>query len=372
MRSDQRGPVALSWILVALSVVAATLAACDGAGSGSTTSVTSTTAASTGTAPTTTEPAPTTRSPTDEAATTTSTAVPSPATSSYAVVAEERARRLTAIGPRTQCDSDPCTLEPTLMVELGERPHNLAAVGSVVFATHPGAGAMSRVDFATGEVITVAVGVEPHDVKYDPVGDVLYVADEAGRRLLTVAPATLEIVESLDLPGEPHDLSVGNDGVWITMIGRDELARVNGGVIDLFPTGRSPHDLIVDSEGRVWFSNWGSDELNIFDPATGDTAVAPAGVIEPHHFAIGPDGSVWVTDNGGNTVTGFIGGEVAAVVVGPVPHHVAFIDDIAVVAVSGSGQAVFVLDGRVVARATLTEGLHGVAVIETAVLAANN
>ncbi len=258
-----------------------------------------------------------------------------------------------------------CDLVPVLTVDLPHRPHNLAGVGSVVYATHPSAGSISRVDVASGDILTVAVGTEPHDIEPATTSDVLYVADEAGRRLLTVDAETLEVIDTVDLVAQPHDLAVAGDAVWVTLIGRSELARVTSNQVELFPTDGSPHDLFVAGDGLIWFSNWGSDVLNILDPTSGATVAAPAGVSEPHHFTISPDGAVWVSDNGGAAVVGFAARPVT-VDVGPIPHHLAFVGDTLVVAVSGSGQAVLVKDGHVVATSQLTTGLHGVAVVELA------
>ena len=65
-------------------------------------------------------------------------------------------------------------------------------------------------------------------------------------------------------------------------------------------------------------------------------------------------------------VVGFVGERPTVVQVGASPHHVAFIGNTLVVAVSGTGEAVFVEGGQVVARARLSEGLHGVAIVELA------
>jgi len=279
----------------------------------------------------------------------------------YAVIAEETARRLAIIDPVFTCTG--CELEPIRRIELPERPHNLVGVGSAVYATHPSAGSVSRVDLATGDILTVAVGTEPHDIDY--AAGALYVADEAGRNLLTVDPETLDVIAAVDLPAEAHNLAVAQDAVWVTLNGRRELARISGSELDLFPTEGSPHDLVVDRDGLIWFSNRDSSVLNIFDPAAGTAAVAPAGVTEPHHFAIAPDGAVWVSDNGGAAIVGFATTAVT-VEVGSVPHHLEFVGDILAVAVSGSGEAVFLRNAQIVASSQLTTGLHGVAVIEVA------
>ena len=239
--------------------------------------------------------APTSTAPELSSTSPTSTIMATPQTFAYAVVAEEREHRLAVLDPADPCLSqeNPCSLSPLFAIELPAAPHNLTAQGSVVFATHPGAGAISRVDIATREVTTAAAGVEPHDVKFSAADDLLYVTDEDGERLLMLDPDTLDIVGVHDLPARPHDLAIAGDVIWITMIGTDELGKITGGQLELFPTGGRPHDLIVDPGGLVWFSNWGSAELSVFDPTDGTTTRAPAGVVEPHHFAIGPAGEVW-------------------------------------------------------------------------------
>lgn len=279
---------------------------------------------------------------------------PSPEPRPYVAVALERAGGLAVLA------GEP--LEVVTTVDVPPGPHNLAAHGPVVLATHPGGRRVSRLDVASGETTSADVGSEPHDVKITADGAAAHITDEAGRRLLTLDPDTLEVADELPMPGEPHDLIVRDDGLWVTLLERDELAHVRGEEIRLVPTGRSPHDLVSDPSGRIWFSNWDSDELAVLDPATGDVRPAPAGVVEPHHFAVGPDGTVWVSDNGGAQVVAFPpDGERARIPVGPVPHHLDVVGEHLVVAVSGAGEAAVVEGFEVVRRVPLSRGLHGVA-----------
>ncbi|MFQ5524528.1 MAG: YncE family protein, partial [Acidimicrobiia bacterium] len=162
---------------------------------------------------TTTEPAPTTTAgPT--------TTVEATEATLYAVVAEERSQRLAVI--------DPETAQQVASFDLPARPHNLAAIGSVVYATHPSVGTISRVDVATGEVTTVAVGTEPHDVKAGIGG--LWVADEDGRRVYVLDPETLKPISIYEMGDRPHDLYVDGIVGWVTLIGSDQLARIRGDV----------------------------------------------------------------------------------------------------------------------------------------------
>jgi len=293
----------------------------------------------------------------------------------FVAIAAERAGRVELLGERrTACagteppagcrsGSGPLVRVRSYRVPAG--PHNMAAHGSVVIVTHPRGGQVTRIDVSTGEVRSTAAGTAPHDVKFAGDGRRAFVADEAGRRVLVLDPDTLETRRTLPMPGRPHDLIVDGDDLWVTLVGRTDLARVRGSEVRLFPTGMRSHDLLRDGNGRLWFSNWNSRALGIFDPASGKTARAPPGVAEPHHFALAADGTVWVSDNGGASVVGFRpGGGTARIDVGAAPHHMAFLDGRLVVAVSGSGEAVVVEAGNVVERLTLSRGLHGAAAVQ--------
>ncbi len=302
-------------------------------------------------------------------------AAPQSEAQAFVAIAAERAGRVELLGERrTSCTgteppagcrtgSGPLVRVRSYRVPAG--PHNLAAHGSVLIVTHPRGGRVTRIDVATGEVRSAAAGTEPHDVKFAGDGRRAFVADEAGRRVLVLDPDTLETRRTLPMPGRPHDLVVDGDDLWVTLGRRSELARVRGSEVRLFPTGMRPHDLLRDANGRLWFSNWNSRALGIFDPASGKTSRAPRGVAEPHHFALAADGTVWVSDNGGASVVGFRpGGGTVRIGVGAAPHHMAFLDGRLVVAVSGSGEAVVVEGGKVVDRLPLSRGLHGAAAVQ--------
>ncbi len=295
-----------------------------------------------------------------------------PETIPFVAVAWERGSHLVLLAERGEpvpCpapSSSACgPLSIVRQVELPAAPHNLAAFGQTVLITHPEAGLVSRYDVASGELKSAQLGTEPHDVQFAVDGSTAYVADEAGRRLMVIDPVSLEVRQVLPLPAQPHDIAVdGSSTLWASLIGRSELAHIENGKIELFAVGGAPHDLVVDGGGRVWFSHWGSPALSIFDPAAGAVAPAPARVEEPHHFALGPDGVVWVSDNGGSAVVSFLPGGPQSVPVGLTPHHLGFVRDLLAVAVSGSGEVVIVQEGRVVGRISIGSGLHGLAVGE--------
>jgi DNA-binding beta-propeller fold protein YncE len=294
----------------------------------------------------------------------------------YAVVVWEDGGWLQIVTPISDEQQAPCPVEPETTRECGpvgvvqqrevpSGPHNVAAFGRLVLTTHPRIGLLSRYDVTTMDLISAPVGAEPHDVKFSGDGTVAYVTDETGRRLITVDPDTLEWKGVVELPGEPHDLAVDGETIWVTLIGSSRLARIRGDNLELVEVGGSPHDLIV-ADGRIWMTHWGSDRLTIFDPLSGTVEEAPAGVIEPHHFAVRGDGEVWVSDNGGSSVVAMTDrGPAHVVEVGSTPHHLAFVGPYLAVAVSGTGRVAIIDEtGTVVGEILIGRGLHGVAASE--------
>ncbi len=211
-RSNYRSPVLVLYNeMVAVSrlalVLALAVAACtQGAGPATTSAPTTVT---TPTASTTTEVTATSLAPTTVAPTTSTTAAATPESTPYAAVAWERGGRLAVLGvdPEPElCTGEgeaPCgPLHLVGHVEVAPGPHNTAAFGGVVLATHPQEGTLSRYDAATGEVLVASVGAEPHDVDFSPDGSSAYVTDESGGRLFILDPATLEPTQEITLPAD--------------------------------------------------------------------------------------------------------------------------------------------------------------------------
>jgi virginiamycin B lyase len=62
-----------------------------------------------------------------------------------------------------------------------------------------------------------------------------------------------------------------------------------------------PHDVIVDSDGQVWYSDFGAQFVGVMDPRTGKTAEIAIPVIRPEqpkgglNIEFDPDGNVWLS-----------------------------------------------------------------------------
>ncbi|MBI4261176.1 MAG: hypothetical protein HY658_11475 [Actinobacteria bacterium] len=245
-------------------------------------------------------------------------------------------------------------------------PHNLTVApdGTAVVAL-PARGAIGLV--GRGPARIVELGGRPHDVKMGP-GDLVVVANEGARRLDLVSLRG-RVVARIPLLAPPHDVAVSGGRAWVSLDGRDDLALVDlraRRVIRYVPTGRRPHDLLVDPTGRIWVTDWGGD-LHVFTRRGQPIRTLSLGS-EAHHLSFAPDGrTAWVTDHGAHRV--FVIGTgrlrvVAGLPVAGAPHHVALTADgrWAVVADHDRGLLVVYDAGsrRLVAEIEVGMGPHGV------------
>jgi len=274
------------------------------------------------------------------------------------VVSWERGDRLIVLRLGA-CDGSSCD-PPTVVAEVptAPGPHNLVASGSVVWATHPRDGSLSRYDVGTGELMTRRVGTEPHDVAVTADGTTVYVTDEADGSLLVVDPVGLDVTSVISLPAPPHNVELVGSTPWVTLDGRDELAVLaDEGNLELVPTGGRPHDLVAGGDS-LWISQWRSPLLLLLDPVTGSVTERTTGLRDPQHFAPTPSGSVWVSDNDGGSVIE-LGEERNEVDVGTAQHHLGWAAGRLLAA--GTDAVIVVDQDLTVSSIPVGRGLHGVA-----------
>jgi virginiamycin B lyase len=135
--------------------------------------------------------------------------------------------------------------------------------------------------------------------------------------LLLAAPAgAAPTVTEFDLPtaaAEPGDIVLGPDGkLWFTEKSANKIGRVTPGnppLIEEFdvPTNFvEPFNITVGPDNKIWFSGkfnnaGGVGRMNPANPA--DTqGHGGYGVVTPAGIAAGPDGAVWLGDQGGQVV----------------------------------------------------------------------
>ena len=73
----------------------------------------------------------------------------------------------------------------------------------------------------------------------------------------------------------------------------------------VIPTPNSaPHDIVVDSDGIVWFTEINANNIGRFNPATEEFREYPIPTpsSRPHGLVVDDQGFVWFTEQGGHKI----------------------------------------------------------------------
>jgi len=147
----------------------------------------------------------------------------------------------------------------------------VAAHADILYVTNSGLNTISRVDETAGSVSTFATGLnDPFGIVLAPNGN-FYVANQANLGIGTISQVT------------PN------------------------GVVTTFATiGLAPDGLAVDGSGNLYVANFGSGTISIV-PTTGSNAGVPStyasGLTEPIGVTFSPNGTMYVTEQGGSIET---------------------------------------------------------------------
>lgn len=242
----------------------------------------------------------------------------------------------------------------------GARPHDVApAPDGGVWYTAQGAGALGRLDPATGETrhIPLGAGSAPHGVIVGPDG-APWITDSGLNAIVRVDPLT-ETVERSPLPANRANANLntaafdGSGVLWFTgqngVFGRLDPVSGQMAVFDA-PRGRGPYGIATtpggtvyyaslagshiaridpatdaalvldpptpgqgarrvwsDSSGRIWVSEWNSGQLGMYDPAAGAWRAwrLPGGKPQAYAVYVDERDAVWLSDFGANALVRF-------------------------------------------------------------------
>jgi streptogramin lyase len=157
----------------------------------------------------------------------------------------------------------------------------------------------------------------PHDVAVDAEGH-LVITGMFSHKMYRLDPASGSL-ESFDIPVEranPRAVVIDDRGAWWVLLGGPRrIARRDPmlGVWKVHEIGMYPHSIGVDGAGRVWFNGHFTrdpEQIGFLDPSSGALTLreVPAhpvlaqvdGGPIPYELRIAPDGSVWISELGGN------------------------------------------------------------------------
>jgi streptogramin lyase len=165
--------------------------------------------------------------------------------------------------------------------------------------------------FQAGQGIT-----RPEDITSGPDGN-LWFTEDAADRIGRMTPAG--VLTEFRLPGTdraPRGIVAGPDGnLWFveSHFNHTAIGRITTkGVVTEYPLGGSQTDqleasaIVAAPDGNLWFNQSHGmapqGEVGRITPKGAITLFPFPGGGRPGGLAVGADGNVWVTDNGGNTI----------------------------------------------------------------------
>lgn len=200
---------------------------------------------------------------------------------------------------------------------------------ALVWVAVEGAGRIVEVDVAAGRVVErIETPGGPHNITVARNGTVA-VALWASDRIAIVRDGDVEFVE---LGGAPHDVKIAGNLVVVANQGaaRLQLVRFDGSLRRTIPLVTNPHDLAVDPTGRrAWVSLEGRDDLAVVNLVRRARVRYVSTGERPHDLLFAPDGNLWVTDWAGelHALSAPEGELLWSIELGVEAHHLAFTPD---------------------------------------------
>ncbi len=199
--------------------------------------------------------------------------------------------------------------------------HILAALffGVTIFVANQGGHSLSAVDPAAGTVRTLALTIAPHNVQTCGQKQVLAVGfrgtassgmamGEPGS-LISIDPATLKVVESVDVGTSPAHVVCDSKGkfAYVTLSGSAavEIVDVAGmRLVAKIPVGAYPHGLRMSADDRMLFvANVRDDAISVIDVSKRSIIRQVSLGGSPSQVAVAPDGrTVYATLSDTNEV----------------------------------------------------------------------
>jgi len=247
-----------------------------------------------------------------------------------------------ACSPATQPPSSPAPER-----EPGATPRAQGSDATLWVAVED-ASELVLVDVASKRVTTrVRVPGRPHNLTVGANGVVAATLQRAG----TVALVQNGSVSTVELGGSPHDVKATRDGLVVTNegAGRLDLLSSGGEHVGEIPLRANPHDVAVRQD-TAWVSLGGTDQIAVVDLQRREVLRYLTTGKRPHDLLFAADGRAWVTDwDGSMHVFDEQGELVKTLELGSEAHHLTFTPD---------GLHAWVID----------HGTHGVYVVSTRTL----
>ncbi len=158
--------------------------------------------------------------------------------------------------------------------------------------------AVMRIDPATGKVIAKVAADPANSEGGITIGDGSVWIVTKPSTLVRINPATNAIVNSFPLPSESENPLFSDGFLWVSSFGHDQLLKIDpasGQVLKMIPVGPKPRFLTAGA-GSIWTLNQGDGTISRVDASTGAVlATIPCGIEGGGGEMTFGDGFIWAT-----------------------------------------------------------------------------
>ena len=198
-------------------------------------------------------------------------------------------------------------------------PHGLVVVdGSRVAYTGADADTIGVLDPKAGTIEDYPVDANrPHTPTWHQ-GKVWFTAQNGGQYgHFDVDTGEFEVFDFSSGQTGPYGIWPAPDGsLWVALFGTNRLGHIVTSdppvleEVELPSAGSRPRRLTVDSQGKVWYTDYPREKLGRFDPAAAEGMGVTEWDTSPqggrgYGIALGPDGNVWFDNQDQTELVGF-------------------------------------------------------------------
>ena len=207
-------------------------------------------------------------------------------------------------------------------ITVGSQPESITvnATGTRVYVANYGSNNVSVIDTTTSTpkvIATIAVGANPRGIAFAQTvnGSRVYVVNSTAGTVSVINTATNTVVDTnpttktidpIRVGSTPQQVAVSPDGKWayVTNYGFTNVSVINTATnrVDGSPIAAqsTPVGVAVSADGSLLYVANGNDRVTIFDTRTrlvhSVVQIDQAPETNFHTIALGPDGSLYVTD----------------------------------------------------------------------------
>jgi virginiamycin B lyase len=200
----------------------------------------------------------------------------------------------------------------------GSAPHGvIVGPDGAPWITDGGLNAIVRVDPSTDDVQVFSLPADRRDANlntaaFDGDGTLWFTGQSGIYGRLDPASGALDVFDDPEGRG-PYGIAATPAGdIWYVSLAGSHLARVDRAsgeatIVEPPTAQQGARRVWSDSTGRLWISEWEAGQVGVHDPSTGDWKEWPLPGDGPQAYAVYVDDRdiVWVTDFGSNTIVRF-------------------------------------------------------------------